>query len=212
MYFENSRAHGTLCTKCQASDKSDLSDLSDILCPQYRHCTMRSASRWECALFSGERHAHGAGVRHLAGRARSHVLWNFRGTGHPHSPVPIVRTSPYKSVQVRIPLPAPCALHNVPCQSSGGSRARQGDSRQSPGGTFAAKGFSFPPCRQGAAVKNQLIMVPAAVSPRRTRRKASVSLKLKTMIGRSLSRHMVKAVESRIFRCCASASSKESSA
>ena len=116
MYFENSRAHGTLCTLCQSSDKSDKSDLSDILCPQYRHCAMRSASRWECALFSGERHAHGAGVRHLAGRARSHVLWNFRGTGHPHSPVPIVRTSPYKSVQVRIPLPAPCALRKVPCQ------------------------------------------------------------------------------------------------
>ena len=36
-------------------------------------------------------------------------------------------------------------------QGNGGSRARQGDSRQSPGGTFAAKGFSFPPCRQGAA-------------------------------------------------------------
>ena len=116
MYFENSRAHGTLCTLCQSSD---LSDLSDILCPQYRHCAMRSASRWECALFSGERHAHGAGVRHLAGRARSHVLWNFRGTGHPHSHVPIVRTSPYKSVQVRIPLPAPCALRKVLCQPMG---------------------------------------------------------------------------------------------
>ena len=41
-------------------------------------------------------------------------------------------------------LPAPCALRNVLCQSSGGSRARQGDSRQSPrpmfgrSGTFAA--------------------------------------------------------------------------
>ena len=143
MYFENSRAHGTLCTLCQSSDLSDLSDLSDILCPQYRHCAMRSASRWECALFSGERHAHGAGVRHLAGRARSHVLWNFRSAQPPHSPVPIVRTSPYKSAQVRIPLLAPCALHNVPCQSSGGSRARQGDSRQSPGGTFATVWSAF---------------------------------------------------------------------
>ena len=150
MCFKNSGVHGTLCTLCQSSDKSDL---SDILCPQYRHCAMRSASRWECALFSGERHAHGAGVRHLAGRARSHVLWNFRGTGHPHSPVPIVRTSPYKSVQVRIPLPAPCALHNVLCQRAchaGAKRRREArepvrataDSHR--GGTFAAKGFSFP--------------------------------------------------------------------
>ena len=114
MCYGISGAQGTHTALCQSSDKSDLSDLSDILCPQYRHCAMRSASRWECTLFSGERHAHGAGVRHLAGRARSHVLWNFRGTGHPHSPVPIVRTSPYKSVQVRIPLPAPCALRNVP--------------------------------------------------------------------------------------------------
>ena len=109
MCFKNSGAHGTLCTLCQSSDLSDLSDLSDILCPQYRHCAMRSASRWECALFSGERHAHGAGVRHLAGRARSHVLWNFRGTGHPHSPVPIVRTSPYKSV-FPCPPPVPCTM------------------------------------------------------------------------------------------------------
>ena len=44
------------------------------------------------------------------------ALLNFRSTQPPHSPVPIVRTSPYKSVQVRIPLPAPCALHTVLCQ------------------------------------------------------------------------------------------------
>ena len=161
MYFENSRAHGTLCTLCQSSD---LSDLSDILCPQYRHCAMRSASRWECALFSGERHAHGAGVRHLAGRARSHVLWNFRGTGHPHSPVPIVRTSPYKSVQVRIPLPAPCALHNVPCQSSGGSRARQGDSRQSPRPMFGRSGTFAAPARSIGIAHGALFVFTSAAS------------------------------------------------
>ncbi|MBQ4336220.1 MAG: hypothetical protein IJC34_03435, partial [Lentisphaeria bacterium] len=50
-----------------------------------------------------------------------------------------VRISPYKSVQVRIPLPAPCALRKVPCQPSGGSRARQGDSRPLRSGTFAAR-------------------------------------------------------------------------
>ena len=57
--------------------------------------------------------------------AASPALWNFRSAQPPHSPVPPalrslrrrrVRTSPYKSVQVRIPLPAPCALHNVLCQ------------------------------------------------------------------------------------------------
>ena len=56
------------------------------------------------------------------------------------------------------------------------------------------------------------MIVPASVSPRRTFRKASVSLKSKTMIGRSLSRHIVNAVESRIFKWRASASSNESSA
>ena len=59
MYFENSRAHGTLCTLCPSSDKSDKSDKSDILCPQYRHCAMRSASRQPpqpCAMeFPGHR-------------------------------------------------------------------------------------------------------------------------------------------------------------
>ena len=57
--------------------------------------------------------------------AASPALWNFRSAQPPHSPVPPalrslrrrrVRTSPYTSVQVRIPLPAPCALHNVLCQ------------------------------------------------------------------------------------------------
>ena len=33
--------------------------------------------------------------------------------------VPLVRTSPYKSVQVRIPLPTPCALRNALCQPMG---------------------------------------------------------------------------------------------
>ena len=73
-----------------------------------------------------------------ANSPRSYVLLNFRSAQPPHSPVPIVRTSPYKSIQVRISLPAPCALHNVLCQPSGGSRARQGDSRPLRSGTFAA--------------------------------------------------------------------------
>ncbi len=61
-----------------------------------------------------------------------------------------VRISPYSSVFVRIPLPAVSALRNVLCQSSGGSRARQGDSRQSPRpmfgwpGTFAAEFIKLP--------------------------------------------------------------------
>ena len=58
--LEIQKAHGTHCTLCQSSDKSDKSDKSDILCPQYRHCTMCSASQWECALLFGESHAHGA--------------------------------------------------------------------------------------------------------------------------------------------------------
>ena len=60
MCFGNSGEHGTHCALCQSSDKSDKSDWSDILCPQYRHCTMRSASQKECALLFFERHAHGA--------------------------------------------------------------------------------------------------------------------------------------------------------
>ncbi len=55
-------------------------------------------------------------------------------------PKPPAKEGPYKSVQVRIPLPSPCALRNVPCQSSGGSRARQGDSRQSPRPMFGWRG------------------------------------------------------------------------
>ena len=51
-----------------------------------------------------------------ANSPRSYVLLNFRSAQPPHSPVPIVRTSPYKSVQVRIPLPAVSALRKVPCQ------------------------------------------------------------------------------------------------
>ena len=60
--------------------------------------------------------------------AASPVLLNFRSAQPPHSPVPLalrslrrrrVRTSPYKSVQVRIPLPAPCALRKVLCQPEG---------------------------------------------------------------------------------------------
>ena len=58
----------------------------------------------------------------------SPALLNFRSAQHTHSPVPLalrslrrrrVRTNPYKSVQVRIPLPAPCALRNVLCQPMG---------------------------------------------------------------------------------------------
>ena len=51
-----------------------------------------------------------------ANRTHSHVLGKFRSTWHTLHQVPIVRTSPYKSVQVRIPLPAPCALRNALCQ------------------------------------------------------------------------------------------------
>ena len=46
-----------------------------------------------CAMLSGIFKAHGS-----------------------HASCAPVRTSPYKSVQVRIPLPAPCALHKVLCQ------------------------------------------------------------------------------------------------
>ena len=54
-----------------------------------------------------------------ANRTHSPVLSKFQNAWHTLHQVPIVRTSPYKSVQVRIPLPAPCALRNVLCQPVG---------------------------------------------------------------------------------------------
>ncbi|MPN50387.1 hypothetical protein SDC9_198013 [bioreactor metagenome] len=65
--------------------------------------------------------------------------------------------------------------------------------------------------RHGASPYFQLTMVPAPVSPARIRVKASGSEKLKTMIGRSLSRHIENAVESITLSWRASASSKLSS-
>ena len=71
-----------------------------------------------------------------ANRTHSPVLSKFQSAWHTgcHRPFTVF---PVFAVFMVSLLP-PCALRNVPCQSSGGSRARQGDSRPLRSGTFAA--------------------------------------------------------------------------
>ena len=61
MCFGNFGEHGSHCTKCPSSVQVRTSPYKSVFpCPHPVHCAMCSASRRECALFSGERHAHGA--------------------------------------------------------------------------------------------------------------------------------------------------------
>ena len=71
-----------------------------------------------------------------ANRTHSPVLSKFQSAWHTgcHRPFTVF---PVFAVFMVSLLP-PCALRNVLCQSSGGSRARQGDSRPLRSGTFAA--------------------------------------------------------------------------
>ena len=125
-----------LCQSSDKSDKSDWSDKSDILCPQYRHCAKCSASQQSPLLRPST----------LRYAVASHVFWKLRSTWLSLHPVPPalrslrrrrVRTSPYKSVQVRIPLPAPCALRKVLCQPLCPALRAQKNSGQMTGVFFA---------------------------------------------------------------------------
>ena len=61
MCFEISGAHGSHCPLCPSPYLSVLFRTHPYRhCSQYRLCAMHTANRRECALFSGERTAHGA--------------------------------------------------------------------------------------------------------------------------------------------------------
>ena len=102
--------------------------------------------------------------RTIGTRCERAMCFKNSGAHGTHSAKCHVRISPCSSVFVRIPLPAVSALHIVPCQSSGGSRARQGDSRQSPRPMFGRSGTFAAPARSIGIAHGTLFVFTSAAS------------------------------------------------